>query len=670
MQWRPPPRLPGQQDPEYWAAIHSGMASMRETSFPGHRVFDLSAVSLDELQMEDLGHLASHRHPTHAAPMAGRFLKRDRSVGAKHLGATAPGGQGRGPRLSSGRSPTSTLAGNTLAATGSQVRAHAVLRKAAQMESKTLGRAKACLTRGDMESDPKTVSERPPEKSEDVACESTASPLAFQTRALAASEVESPVPGRDGRRFLKTKAPAAEDRVPQVQVRTQTQRPKTPWQSEPAGKLSSLDSDAEEMHAVLGSLAEFSGEETCSRLGLPSGKVREREPGRTASEQTRTPQIRPGVKPPWTRSPPASGSAHRALQGARTHVHSPQACVSRGPASCTASLSVSGTSAQPVSSTAVPGQLSSSSRRSAAGAGEDAAPDTGNQEDDDSLDDFRVNILSLDDLAPAVSENSDLGQKAAGAQGEESSDRNLVAQAPAPAGLEAPRCPQPRSSACQGAASPGAGDKGVPTESESESEVSERLGDSVRSRLGSLALESSSASTAYSEDFEPTPSPSEDAPEGMQETASSSTGAALLPRPPASRQPRARPMARVTLRDTAVQTLDVASARPWAEADGVALGGSCVDPAPIAPHVVSAEAIEALTAHSPATVALDDLLRQQLHLTQQFIQASRHLHVSLLRSLDGDAFHYHSLEEAKEYIRRHRPSLLSRADAVPDAEEP
>ncbi|EHB15870.1 hypothetical protein GW7_08357, partial [Heterocephalus glaber] len=638
------------------------LASVRKTSFPGPGAFGLQDVWSDEPQMEDIGDLTFHGHPTWVAPAASRFLKGDQSMGVK------PARQGRGPWLSSGRSPSTALATSTASAAGSRIRASEVLRKAARIESKILSRAKVHVTQRDTESDPKTMGERPPKRREDMAHRGPASPLSqevpgtFWTGSQEAAMAESPAPGGDSRRFLKTKGPAMGDRGPDT-CGCPEETPRTPRRKGHARKLSSPDSE-EDMRALLRSLVESPREETSGRLGLPGGKVSQQEPRKTSPIPTQR-RVLPGAKPAQMLSPPASGSAHRAPHSTHSRTRSPQTPVSGDPTSCTAWLSISGTSVKSVSSAAVHGRLASCPGRSAAGPGDG---------DDDSLKDFRVNILSLEDLAPALCEKSDWAQRVTCAQGEKPSGSSLAAQAAASAQLEASGRPQPQSSAFQGAATPGAGDKGVPT----ESRASECLGGSVSSRRPwSEAPLCSLASTAHSQDLECSPGPSQGAPAGTLDTLSSSAGMALLPRPPSCRCARARPATRVTLRETAVQTLDVASTGLWAEAlpvlttvaGGGALGGTYVDPVPIAPHVLSADAIEALTAHSPAAVALEDLLRQQLHLTQQFIQASRHLHVSLLQSLDGDTFHYHSLEEAKEYVRCHRPGPLTVEDTPQEVME-
>ncbi|TSK53724.1 hypothetical protein Baya_3284 [Bagarius yarrelli] len=97
---------------------------------------------------------------------------------------------------------------------------------------------------------------------------------------------------------------------------------------------------------------------------------------------------------------------------------------------------------------------------------------------------------------------------------------------------------------------------------------------------------------------------------------------------------------------------------------GPSVGMSFVDPTPIASHVISAEAVEALTAYTPAVFALNDMLRQQLTLTRNFIQSSRHLHQTMLEALGPPDFIYTTLEDTKEFIRCNRPSKLTVEEAL------
>ncbi|KAI5626551.1 hypothetical protein C0J50_13840 [Silurus asotus] len=127
------------------------------------------------------------------------------------------------------------------------------------------------------------------------------------------------------------------------------------------------------------------------------------------------------------------------------------------------------------------------------------------------------------------------------------------------------------------------------------------------------------------------------------------------------------PSVRVRKKDATVQTQAEGLAYMWSSDQAVlgpSIGMSYIDPTPVASHMISAEAVEALTAYSPAAFALNDMLRQQLTLTKNFIQSSRHLHRAMLESLGPADYRYTTLEDTKEFIRCNRPPKLTMEDAL------
>ncbi|XP_074641016.1 uncharacterized protein LOC141898804 isoform X2 [Tubulanus polymorphus] len=92
-------------------------------------------------------------------------------------------------------------------------------------------------------------------------------------------------------------------------------------------------------------------------------------------------------------------------------------------------------------------------------------------------------------------------------------------------------------------------------------------------------------------------------------------------------------------------------------------GLNYLDPTPIACHVVSPDSMEALTAYSPSVLALNDMLKQQLALTKQFITNQRRMYNSLISSIEP-SYKYTTLEDTKEYIRRTQKPRLTFDEAL------
>ncbi|XP_033636222.1 uncharacterized protein C19orf44-like [Asterias rubens] len=88
-----------------------------------------------------------------------------------------------------------------------------------------------------------------------------------------------------------------------------------------------------------------------------------------------------------------------------------------------------------------------------------------------------------------------------------------------------------------------------------------------------------------------------------------------------------------------------------------------VDPTPVAMHVINPQALEALTSYSPSILAMNEMLLSQIRHTQQTIQGSLHLHQTFMENIQTD-YNYTTVEDTKEYIRRHRRPKLTMEQAL------
>ncbi|CAM9730701.1 unnamed protein product [Bubo scandiacus] len=282
--------------------------------------------------------------------------------------------------------------------------------------------------------------------------------------------------------------------------------------------------------------------------------------------------------------------------------------------------------------------------------------------------DFRLNILSLDDLAPnSTSEAAELKQKGTDLQITQESNRNPKKDTFL---VEKDQTSLKMASAVTGVNDASRGDI---DKTDAEAEISERLSgvsaDFPRHKQDYLDHDERTVNSEYSEDFERSLSTTDrkSVSKTSEEHSESRTYSGKHPSSassPSLTRERHKRVQRVTVRETAVQTVDPLFTYCWSKTNTSAVldppvGHSYVDPVPVASHTISMDAVEALTAYSPSVLVLNAMLKQHLLLTQQFVENIHHLHSSLVESLESEKFHYHTLEEAKEYIKKHKSPPLT-----------
>ncbi|XP_059687619.1 uncharacterized protein C19orf44 homolog [Gavia stellata] len=285
-----------------------------------------------------------------------------------------------------------------------------------------------------------------------------------------------------------------------------------------------------------------------------------------------------------------------------------------------------------------------------------------------SSNDFRLNILSLDDLAPSItSEAAELKQKGTDIQITQESNRNPPKVTFL---MEKDQASFKTTSAVTDVNDTSEGDM---EKTVTEAEISEHLSgvsaDFPRHKQDYLDHDERTVNSEYSEDFETSLSTTDREPisKMSEEHSESCTYSGKHPSSASSpllTRERHNQVHRVTVKETAVQTVEHPFTYCWSKTNTAAVldpsvGNSYIDPVPIASHVVSTDAVEALTAYSPSILVLNAMLKQHLMLTQQFVENIQHLHVSLVESLENEKFHYHTLEEAKEYIKNHKSPPLT-----------
>ncbi|XP_076579324.1 uncharacterized protein C19orf44 homolog [Chaetodon auriga] len=467
---------------------------------------------------------------------------------------------------------------------------------------------------------------------------------------------------------VRSRSRAADAVVPSVGLETKSVR---------VVRGVSLESDEEDMRKLLGD-----SDSTDNSFLIPARPSSKRTADKMLSKSsqrvhsTPPPAAVPPSSSPVNTAPPRSPSCSSPFRfTGQAQAHFSPSVLSPSPSPPSASPSPPGRLDFPHRMGSPQRSLSSMSRRSEVLSLEELFPVGPDSEDPHndmsavSSEDFKLNVLTLDDLVPANPGFT-----------EETHEREARLSTLVPGSLNRRALPRLKEKDEDQQQAEDVLDYQSDFESESRtdpgysaSQVSEHLqghGDEeeVASEVREKALDSDvsrgAAEDDYSDTFSDTSrsyiSQTSDHSQTLSRSRDSRSSVSYGSRN-SSHQSRRRASTRNDLKDAAVQT--------YTQPAGMATVGPAarmtyMDPTPMVTHALSAEMVEALSTFNPAVFALNELLKQQLAMTRRFIESSRHLHSSLVQSLEPPSYRYTTLEDTKEYIRKHRPPKLTMEDAL------
>ncbi|XP_068127386.1 uncharacterized protein C19orf44 homolog isoform X2 [Hyperolius riggenbachi] len=599
---------------EYMRAL-SKKTSALKLSHPS--IADLSDLSLSEQESEKYKRTVS---PQQSTGTQSRFLKKKGLPGQEDTeGSVKPASEAAKlplPQPVPTRTPTS-----------------AALRRLAEFESRHRSR-KLELDISENDSDLRTSEERP---------YSNRSSSDFSTR---------------GHQFLKKKVNIKEPE-PVGQVYGAIRRGKSA-----ESKVGDVESEEEEIRHLIGSSAEYSENDDRWRK-VPKPPRTPSPPSRPTSRRNLhrsptalgfiSPRRPPSCLPSRTPSPPSHGTPRYPR---RTH-----SLTRFGSPSPSASVRSSLTNSSPRA------RLGRRSRTPLSQRSDLKSLDELFSRADDpstsSSNDFKLNIMSLDELVPAI-DTDEPGEKKAIKEKPVKKKKSPSTEHKKESHHEDGRAfRRPKSSSDEDSAPE------VHTETfKSEVPKSRRKALSRSSSEESLQEwpNKTTVQSSYSEDFEDSvPSETRQSPESDSQSYSKSISSEYSistshSHPHSNQKPqkkRVHKIQRVNVRDTSVQTNDAAFTYHWPQGIGsidlAPVGTSIlVEPVSLANHVVSPGIIEAMTTYSPAALALNDMLKQQVFLTRSFVDMARQLYLSTMKSLDCEMYQYTTLEDTQKYIEQQK----------------